>query len=259
MTRTFLMEPTPYAAVNEMLGRVQTAVSDILGDQFVGLYLYGSLVTGDFSETTSDIDFLVAVREPLSNEMVTQLSEMHERLAADESKWGDELECYYLHTAALRRFVPSPEAFPHRERGEALKTEPLAEDIVIMQYILWHKGITLAGTPIRELIDAVTSEELRQAVAGLFVGWWRPMIMNQAKLQSVGYRVYAITTMCRVLYTLRYGEIVSKPEAVRWATTELDERWHRLIETAVSWQGEPLDNLAKTVELIQLVSDEIGY
>lgn len=257
MATTFLMEPTPYAAVNEMLGRLLTAVSDILGDQFVGLYLYGSLVTGDFSETTSDIDFLVAVREPLSDEIVAQLAEMHERLAVDESKWGDELECYYLHPAALRRFVPSSEGFPHRERGEVLKIEPLAEDTVIMRYILWHKGITLAGTPIRELIDEVSSEELQQAVADLFAGWWRPMITNQAKLQWVGYRVYAITTMCRVLYTLRHGEVVSKPAAVRWAAMELDDKWHGLIETAVSWQGEPLDNLAETVEFIRLVSKEI--
>lgn len=252
-----IREPTPYVAVNKMLGRLLTAVSDILGNQFVGLYLYGSLVTGDFSEATSDIDFLVVVCEPLSDEIVAQLAEMHVRLAADESKWGDELECYYLHTAALRRFVPSPEEFPHRERGAALKTEPLAEDIVIMQYILWHKGLTLAGPPIRELVDMVSSEELRQAVASLFVGWWRPMITNQAKLLSVGYRVYAITTMCRVLYTLRHGEIVSKPEAVRWAMTELDERWHGLIKTAVSWQGEPLDNLEETVALIRLVSEEV--
>ena len=83
------------------------------------------------------------------------------------------------------------------------------------------------------------------------------MITHHTKLQSVGYRVYAITTMCRVLYTLRHGEVVSKPEAVRWAMTELDARWHGLIETAVSWQGEPLDNLEETVEFIRLVSEEI--
>ena len=83
------------------------------------------------------------------------------------------------------------------------------------------------------------------------------MITNQAKLQSVGYRVYAITTMCRVLYTLRHGEIVSKPAAVRWAMTELDDRWWGLVETAVSWQGEPLDNLEETVAFIRLVSNEV--
>jgi predicted nucleotidyltransferase len=250
--------PTPYPDVNVMLQEVVTAVRTILGDNFVGMYLYGSLVTGDFSEATSDIDYLVVVREPLGDEAVNELAAMHGRLAESESKWGDELEGYYLHKAALRRFVRSDEVHPHRERGEALKVEPLAEDTVIMRHTLWHEGVALAGPDIRELLDPVSDDELRQAVRDLFVGWWRPMITDHSHLQWVGYRVYAITTMCRMLYTLQHGEIVSKPTAARWAMVALDEKWQGLVKTAVNWKGEDWDNLVETVDFIRYVDGEIG-
>ena len=41
---------------------------------------------------------------------------------------------------------------------------------------------------------------------------------------SQGYQAYAILSMCRVLYTLEFGTVVSKPAAARWAQGTLDER-----------------------------------
>ena len=39
---------TPYPAVNEILSLMFSSVQEILGDQFVGMYLFGSLANGDF-------------------------------------------------------------------------------------------------------------------------------------------------------------------------------------------------------------------
>ena len=69
---------------------------------------------------------------------------------------------------------------------------------------------------------------------------------------SQGYQAYAILSMCRVLYTLEFGTVVSKPAAARWAQGTLDERWGRLIERAVTWQaGETMDCLSETMEFIR--------
>ena len=40
--------PTPYPEVNAILNVLLADVRAILGDQFVGFYLYGSLASGDF-------------------------------------------------------------------------------------------------------------------------------------------------------------------------------------------------------------------
>ena len=52
------MNVTPYSDVNRLLNTLLTRMQSILHDKLVGLYLYGSLVTGDFDHDISDIDLL---------------------------------------------------------------------------------------------------------------------------------------------------------------------------------------------------------
>jgi hypothetical protein len=40
--------PTPWRAVNELVGRLRDGVAAGLGERLVGLYLSGSLAAGDF-------------------------------------------------------------------------------------------------------------------------------------------------------------------------------------------------------------------
>ena len=54
--------PTPYAEANAAVEALLDGVKETLGEQMVGLYLYGSLASGDFDPQTSDIDFLVVTR-----------------------------------------------------------------------------------------------------------------------------------------------------------------------------------------------------
>ncbi|MFQ8833510.1 MAG: hypothetical protein ACLR7U_12025 [Ruthenibacterium lactatiformans] len=54
--------------VRILLHRIAAACRNTLGDTLAGVYVHGSLAFGCFCWTQSDIDFLVAVRRPLSNE-----------------------------------------------------------------------------------------------------------------------------------------------------------------------------------------------
>lgn len=259
MKVTFLKDPTPYAAVNEMLERVQTAVSHILTTQLIGLYLDGSLALGDFDEATSDIDLLVLTADFLPDETIAKLAAMHAQLGKSGSKWGYEMEVSYVPLAVLNELPKQEQTFalPRIERGETLVVEPHEMDWVLHGHILREHGITLFGPPIQTLLDPISPEQIRQATRDLFNFWWRPMADNPQNLQHTGYRVYAILTMWRMLYTMRHGTVVSKPAAARWAMAELDERWRELAQTAVSWRGEPVENLEETIALIRYVGSAV--
>jgi len=71
---------TPYLDVNAVLHLLLASAQSVLGDHFVGLYLYGSLASGDFNPQTSDIDFLVVTDAHLSDELVRALEALHVRL-----------------------------------------------------------------------------------------------------------------------------------------------------------------------------------
>ncbi|HLQ30214.1 MAG TPA: hypothetical protein VK140_13360, partial [Ktedonobacteraceae bacterium] len=46
---------TPYADINKLLNLLLSRIQAILGEKLIGLYLFGSLVAGDFDYESSDI------------------------------------------------------------------------------------------------------------------------------------------------------------------------------------------------------------
>ncbi len=250
--------PTPYPGVNALVHKLLSEVQDILGDQFVAMYLYGSLATGDFDPPRSDVDFVVVTENELGDNLVERLQAMHARIAASDSPWATELEGSYLPRHATRRFEPANARYPMIDRGGGLRVEQHHSDSVIRLHILYERGVVVAGPPPRTLIDPVPTEELRQAVLELVYGWWAPMLDDPARLRSRGYQDYAVLTMCRVLYTLRHGTVVSKPFAARWAQATLDSRWFPIVERALAGRDDPpAETLNDTLDFIRFSVERI--
>src|SRR6478735_2122255 len=63
---------TPYTELNSVLEELVTSVRSALGDAFVGAYLQGSFAVGDFDQH-SDVDFIIVVKEELSDDFVAAL------------------------------------------------------------------------------------------------------------------------------------------------------------------------------------------
>lgn len=244
---------TPYDDVNLILSEVLTGAQVILDSNFVGMYLDGSLAMGDFAYETSDIDFVVTTNKDVSATQMEELVKMHGRIGQTDSKWAIQLEGAYIPLPALRRYDTHNATHPYIDRGASnLRWEHLDMDWVIHRYVLYTWGVTLAGAPSRSLIDPVTSDELRQATADLLAQWWAPMLDDLPRLGHDGSRAYAVMTMCRALYTLQQGDVVSKPAAGRWALAHLNERWAALIERAMVWQnGRPMGDVPETQAFIR--------
>ena len=231
--------PTQYREVNAIVNELLRNAQAILGPQFVGMYLYGSLALNDFSEDTSDIDFVVVTEREVSPEMLAALQAMHTRIGSLSSKWAIQLEGAYLSRQAIRRHDPAKPSYPHIDRdGSDLTVRPFESDWIIQRFVLRENGITISGPEIQQLIEPTTPEDLRAAVMDLLQMWWEPMLQNPAELQKPGYRHYAILTMCRMLYTLENGTVVSKPVAGRWAIERFDEPLKGLVTRALAWRGE---------------------
>ncbi|HZC77727.1 MAG TPA: nucleotidyltransferase domain-containing protein, partial [Ktedonobacterales bacterium] len=84
--------PTPYADVNDVLALLLARQRALLGALLVGLYLYGSLATGDFDRASSDIDFVAATTVTLDETAVAALRTLHAEIAASGGTWGRRLE-----------------------------------------------------------------------------------------------------------------------------------------------------------------------
>jgi len=244
--------PTPYPEVNAVLHGLLSGVQTILGNHFTGMYLHGSLASGDFDPQRSDIDFVVVTAGELPGEMLPALAAMHARLAASGLKWAKRLEGTYIPQQALRRYDPAHAQHPSIGVDWSFGVDHQGSDGVIQRHILREQGVVVAGPAPQTLIDPVRPNDLRRAVLATLHEWWSQQLENPVRLDSREYQAYAVLTMCRALYTLQYGTIVSKPVAAQWAQEALGERWARLIERALAWRhDDELEDMPETLDLIR--------
>ena len=103
---TINQEPTDYPEINKLLLELHRRVREILGDRFVGMYLYGSLAGDDFEPSRSDIDFVVITENCDLEALFESLKKMHLELRRADTKWAIKLEGAYVPTSIIQRHDP---------------------------------------------------------------------------------------------------------------------------------------------------------
>ncbi len=199
------------AEIRRVLAELRDGVRSALGENLIAIYVNGSLTMGDFEPASSDLDFLVVVREAPVAEQIGRLEALHRRLAA-ESPWGARLEGEY---AAQRQLRPSG------IEGPAITVEPegrltpdvqnmfTAENVMAMR----GHGLVLYGPPPASVlppVDRATLEAALRAYLGELLAPPRPDELSPGSLAS------RVLNVARCLYGLETGRPCSKVEAARW-------------------------------------------
>lgn len=94
------MDTTPVDVLHRLTDEIVTTLSDDL----LGLYAYGSLVTGDFAAERSDLDLLAVLRADPTTNTAGVLRRLHQRVAEEHPAWADRIEVEYLSVQALTDF-----------------------------------------------------------------------------------------------------------------------------------------------------------
>ncbi len=148
-----MKEPTvPLSDVNGILADLLATMRAVLGGQFVGLYLYGSLALGDFNSATSDIDLIAITADELPASRVSGLQRLHARFGESGSPWGSRLDVMYLPIQALHFDVSPTALFPQIEKDRAFGLYPVGSGWVIQLYTLREHSLVVAGPDPTNLI-----------------------------------------------------------------------------------------------------------
>ncbi len=230
---------TPYDDVNRVLRDFAGGICSVLGSQFVGMYVYGSLVLGDFDPAASDIDFLVVTDGELSERSFAALAEMHARFAQGRSSWANRIEAAYIPRQALNHAPPTAGRYPQVEKGTQLFRAPLEPGWAFQRYTLRERGVAVSGPPASTLIEPVEPDEMRRAAAAILDDWLERSRSDPGWLGWARERqalAFIVLTACRLLYSVESGSVASKPACAQWATQQLAPRWTPLIERALASQ-----------------------
>jgi len=242
---------TAYPQIDETLMALLSGSRAILGDNLFGMYLFGSLASGDFDTETSDIDFVVVTHAAVDAATQAELGQVNTRIQASGSPWAAKLEGSFLPLHVFEDFNPACTMYPTIGMGGRYGLDHKGIEHALQRFLLREDGIALAGPAPRSFIAPVSPDALKAETLDVLHGWWQAQLDNPVRLRRRGYQAYAVLTMCRALYTLETGWLVSKPHAARWARQRLPERWHGLIDRAVVWrESDGVDDFNQTLELI---------
>lgn len=256
------MRVTQFPDVDDLLTELLARIKNIVGEQLVGLYLYGSLVWGDFNPKASDIDVLVAMSSAIDATVFDRLDSVHGELARKYA-YGreDRLEIAYVPLDLLQSFKAQRGHIAIISPGEPFHIKDAGNDWLLNWYFVQEKGIALFGPPPQTIITPISQEEFVHAVQEQAKDWkeW----IDHAE-HSRPYQAYAILTMCRALYAYKNSEQVSKKHAAVWAQTVLPQ-WSSLIQNALKWREEWRNNnidheatYSETKSFVDFVADQLA-
>lgn len=230
-------DPTPYADINELLAQLLSRIQSALGEKLVALYLFGSLVIGDFDSRFSDIDLLAALSSDVDEADFAALQHMHAAFVEQYPEWDNRVEVCYISAAALQTVTSHTSNIARISPGEPLNMREAGKHWLMDWYVVREKGVTLFGPPPETLIEPISKAAFLQTVQE-HVGAWREWIqpMRSRKAQA-----YAILTLCRALYSMKHGTQTSKKRAGLWAQQAFP-RWASLIQNALIWYETPYDD-----------------
>lgn len=226
------MQIALYPDIEKLLSSLLDQMQRILDRRLVGLYLYGSLVAGDFDLEISDIDLLAVTSFDIDDKAFEQLQGMHDDLAAKNPNWDGRIEVQYLSAHALRTFKTQSSQMAAISPGEPFHIKDAGMDWLINWYIVRKKSVTLFGPSPQTLIPPISKQEFLQASrehAKVWVEWTNQS--RDGKGQS-----YAILTVCRALVASQNGEQASKKRAALWVQGQFPQ-WAWLIQKALVWRA----------------------
>jgi len=224
------MFPPDAAVLDDLAAGIQV----VLGENVLGIYLYGSAVFGNFDPGTSDLDLTAILECPVTAGELGKLGEMHRRIVRDHPGWNDRIEVQYIDRDALRTFRTQRSHMANISPGEPLHMIETGIEWLMNWYLITHHGVTVIGPNPQTLIPEISDEEFVDSARDHAREWSGRI----GEIDGTRSQSYAVLTMSRALFTHRTGKHVSKPDAAHWIIANFPEK-RALLERAIAWRVSP--------------------
>jgi predicted nucleotidyltransferase len=233
---------TPFPELDEVLDDLVATVRSILGENFVGAYLTGSLALGA-ADAQSDCDFVVVTRERLTSGQEHALRALHDDIPTRPGRWTKHLEGSYAPRSDLERLDRLGRDWLYVDHGSRAMEWSTHCNCEEHRWTLRERGVTLDGPAPRTFVSEVPPELLRTRMVE-YIERYIPELLEWTTFDIAWAQRYAVTSLCRMLYTLRTGEVASKPAALSWGLDTLDPEWQSLIRQVIDdrtlpWNDPP--------------------
>ena len=226
----------PYPELPSVLGKFVAGVETELAENLVGVYLVGSLASGDF-DLDSDVDFLVVIKDELTDEAVQSLQANHVRIHGLGCYPAQHLEGSYISLGLLNQSeAVGVQPLWYLNNGSTVLERSVHDNQWHVRWVLRERGIALFGPAAMSLLGPIPLEAVRTEVAATIhrvaddfaaeIDW--PLAYYNSRFGQS----FAVLSCCRMLQTLLTGTVQSKLAGMKWARQTLGPAWGGLIQRA---------------------------
>jgi predicted nucleotidyltransferase len=240
-----------------------TLVSDIravLGADLVGIYLYGSSVSGGFDLGVSDLDLVAVTSAEVEGIDLAGLDRMQLDFVRRHPAWSDRIDIIYIGWTTLKSFRTNVGSLAVVSPGEPFHVVGGVVEWLQNWYLVRETGVTLHGVAAADVIPPIARAEFVAALVR-YADWLRNRSYDDL---GPGSLAYAVLSLCRALRTVRTGMHGSKQEAAAWTREGMPE-WAWLIDAALrcrlsrAMTGFDDEQTRATAQrFIRLLGDEIA-
>lgn len=225
--------PTKFPELNSVLQDLVDTAKDILGNNYIGAYLVGSFAIGD-ADIHSDCDFIIAIKNSLSEKQEAELRKLHDQIPLREGHWTKHLEGSYAMQNDLSTLSALEKKWLFIDHGHREMEWSSHCNSLEHRWSLRECGVVIEGPGPESFVAEVPPEVIRKKMQAA-VQNFMPNLESWIKLDSISWaQRYAVTTLCRMMYSIETGRITSKKAALVWAKDRLDSEWTDLIQQALN-------------------------
>jgi hypothetical protein len=223
-----MAELSDLPAVRALLDAYAAALRRLLGDALSGVYVYGSLAIGAYLPAVSDVDVAVLLRADPTEAQRRALAVAHGAGGAVATLPGAErLDVSFV---PLRLAGGDGEPDLPFFRDGRFHDSGGGDVNPVLWHTLHHRGLTVWGPPAARVAPAVGAGALAGSMRRNLDFLDRRMPFYVAA--GTATQVFGVLSLCRVLHTLRTGEVAGKLAAAAWAQEQVAARWRPLIARA---------------------------
>lgn len=187
-----------------LLGRLRDRLA--AREDVVGIYVYGSLATGDYSPSASDIDVIVLVAREPGKAMIRELTELHKALAGTGGPAG-QLHCLYVAADA----ASDPERLCTYWFGDRMTQWQMK---LLTQAELASAGVALYGPWPPPGVHPVPVAAIQAAVHEEITGYWRRLSRKRTCWLRDSSVDHGLVVLPRAEALLTTGELITKSQAI---------------------------------------------
>jgi len=231
-----LIPDQPYPELCEVLEVFTTEVKGELDENLVGVYLVGSLASGDF-DLDSDVDFLVVIKAELTEKNRKNLQAIQVRVHELNYYPAKHLEGSYISLKDLNDWssVGKKELF-YFDNGSTTPEQSVHDNNWHVRWILRERGIALIGEEPVALLPPIPLDELfremRASMTQIMNLFEESIDQPRDFWNSQFGQPFVVLTCCRILHALHTGTIQSKKVGAEWSKGVVEPKWRGLIDQA---------------------------